>query len=328
MLLLWVIGAVVLALVLFSSTLAVVTILERPKKFDEINNRTTLLPTRPNAFITGANRGIGFQTARKLAQLGCKVIIGCRDVKKGNTAAESIKKDFIEADVSVVALDLSSLKSVETCVNALKGQVGEGNIDLLVNNAGAMVAPSVSADGFDCQYQTNYLGHFALTQWMLDERLFSTNARIINVGSVMYLFASGDLKKTMLSGARGRVMQYCCTKLMNLLFTLELNRRLDSKFQALCVHPGMVATDFIDHFIPRWLRTISTPMLESFQITPEESAHAIVNACLGKSLDGASGVYLNLCDIKAPSTLASSESLAKELWETSQQQITRNNHES
>eukprot|EP00475_Leptophrys_vorax_P036176 TRINITY_DN6062_c0_g1_i5.p1 TRINITY_DN6062_c0_g1~~TRINITY_DN6062_c0_g1_i5.p1 ORF type:complete len:318 (+),score=70.83 TRINITY_DN6062_c0_g1_i5:143-1096(+) len=253
---------------------------------------------------------------------------GCRDVKKGNTAAESIKKDFIEADVSVVALDLSSLKSVETCVNALKGQVGEGNIDLLVNNAGAMVAPSVSADGFDCQYQTNYLGHFALTQWMLDERLFSTNARIINVGSVMYLFASGDLKKTMLSGARGRVMQYCCTKLMNLLFTLELNRRLDSKFQALCVHPGMVATDFIDHFIPRWLRTISTPMLESFQITPEESAHAIVNACLGKSLDGASGVYLNLCDIKAPSTLASSESLAKELWETSQQQITRNNHES
>jgi NAD(P)-dependent dehydrogenase (short-subunit alcohol dehydrogenase family) len=137
--------------------------------------------------VTGANRGIGFQVAKLLGKEQWKVVIACRDKRKGIQAAEEIKQDAGKSvEIVVVQLDLADLASVRNCVEELE-KIG-GKVDCLVNNAGAMLMPEITRDGFEVQYQTNYLGHFALTNWMMKRKLFAKRARIINVSSILHWF--------------------------------------------------------------------------------------------------------------------------------------------
>jgi len=192
------------------------------------------------AVITGANTGLGYETAAALAANGAHVVLAVRNVEKGKQAAARIG-----GDVSVVELDLTSLASARTAADELKSRFD--HLDLLVNNAGVMTTPkSTTADGFELQFGTNHLGHFALTGLLVDHLADVPGARVVTVSSNGHKLLA-DIHFDDLQWERGynRVRAYGQSKLANLLFTYELQRRLADGHPAVAVaaHPGFSSTE-------------------------------------------------------------------------------------
>jgi NAD(P)-dependent dehydrogenase (short-subunit alcohol dehydrogenase family) len=188
--------------------------------------------------VTGASSGIGAATARAMAGAGAKVVLAVRDPAKGKRAAATMI-----GDIEVRPLDLESLASVRAFAAAWTG-----DIDILINNAGIMLVPEArTADGFERQIGTNHLGHFALTNLLLHH---ITN-RIVTVSSNAHARGRLDLDDLNWQTRPYRTSQaYSDSKLANLLFTFELQRRLSasgSRVRALAVHPGMVRTNLFGH---------------------------------------------------------------------------------
>lgn len=189
------------------------------------------------AVVTGANSGIGFAAARELARAGARVVLAVRNRDKGQRAAAEIA-----GDVSVSELDLASLDSVRQFVARF-----DGGLDLLINNAGVMAAPRrITRDGFESHLATNHLGHFALTGLALDHLLATENPRVVTVSSDMH--RGGKLNFDDLQGERkyNRWQAYSNSKLANLLFCFELDRRAraaHSKLKSTAAHPGYAATN-------------------------------------------------------------------------------------
>ncbi|MEI5098254.1 oxidoreductase [Streptomyces sp. PmtG] len=196
------------------------------------------------AVITGANTGLGFETAAALAERGAHVVLAVRDTGKGHEAAERIAARAPKAELTVQRLDLGSLDSVRAAAEELRAR--HDRIDLLINNAGVMWTPqATTADGFELQFGTNHLGHFALTGLLLDRLLAAPGSRVVTVSSDAHRFGSSvnfdDLqseRKYSRTGAYGQ------SKLANLLFAYELQRRLagTSDTVSLAAHPGGAAT--------------------------------------------------------------------------------------
>jgi NAD(P)-dependent dehydrogenase (short-subunit alcohol dehydrogenase family) len=197
------------------------------------------------ALVTGANSGIGFHAARHLAMAGCSVVLGCRDAAKGSAALQRIKQESPTADVELAALDLASLRSVhslaETFLNS--GQP----LDLLINNAGVMAIPTrqITVDGFEKQFGTNHLGHFALTGLLLPAVLAAPSARIVTVASIAHKGAKMQFDDLQYLQNYKPWAPYGQSKLANLLFAFELNRRLSAAGTnaiSVAVHPGLSNT--------------------------------------------------------------------------------------
>ena len=192
------------------------------------------------AVVTGGNAGLGLQIGRVLAGRGAHVVLACRSVEKGKAAAASIG-----GDTAVVRLDLASLASVRSAAEEIRGRYSR--LDLLINNAGVMDIPyQRTADGFELTLATNHLGHFALTGLVLDQLLAAEGSRIVTMSSIAHL--SGRVDFDDLQGERGYrpAAAYGQSKLANLLFTFELDRRLRAagvQTSALAAHPGVVYTD-------------------------------------------------------------------------------------
>ncbi len=192
--------------------------------------------------VTGANTGIGYHTAAVLAFRGAHVVLAVRNLAKGNAALSRIVAASPRADVTLQQLDLSSLDSVRSAADALRAAYPR--IDLLINNAGVMWTPKqVTADGFEMQFGTNHLGHFALTGLMLDRLLGVRGSRVVTVSSLGHrLRASIHFDDLQWEHRYDRIAAYGQSKLANLLFTFELQRRLaahpDAKTVALAAHPG------------------------------------------------------------------------------------------
>lgn len=192
------------------------------------------------AVITGANTGLGFETAKALAEKGAKVVIAVRDTTKGEKAAARIN-----GDVDVQELDLTSLASVHAAADALKSRFDK--IDLLINNAGVMTTPKgTTKDGFELQFGTNHLGHFAFTGLLLDKLLDVEGARVVTVSSNGHKMG-GAIHWDDLQWERSysRMGAYTQSKLANLLFTYELQRRLAPRGKTIAVaaHPGTSTTE-------------------------------------------------------------------------------------
>jgi NAD(P)-dependent dehydrogenase (short-subunit alcohol dehydrogenase family) len=197
------------------------------------------------AVITGANTGIGFHTAAVLADRGARVVLAVRDIGKGRAALSQIRARSPHADVVVQQLDLSSLDSVHAAADALKA--GYSEIDLLINNAGVMFTPEASTkDGFELQLGTNHLGHFALTGLLLKHMLGVDGSRIVTVSSLAHrMQATIDFSDLHSQRSYDPVAAYGRSKLANLLFTYELQRRLaanDCATIAVAAHPGSSRT--------------------------------------------------------------------------------------
>jgi NAD(P)-dependent dehydrogenase (short-subunit alcohol dehydrogenase family) len=201
------------------------------------------------AIVTGANSGIGFETARVLAEKGATVVMACRNLDKANPKADEIRKARPTADVEVMELDLSDLSSVRSFAEALRAK--HSRIDLLINNAGIMVPPyGKTAQGFETQFGVNHLGHFALTGSLLDLITSTPGSRIVTVSSVAHYF--GKIQFSDLNWENGYNAQgaYGQSKLANLLFTYELQRRLQAAGKdtlAVAAHPGWTETSLQEH---------------------------------------------------------------------------------
>ncbi len=208
--------------------------------------------TGRTAVITGANTGLGYETAAALAAKGAHVVLAVRNLDKGNEAAARIADTTPSASVAVQKLDLSSLESVRSAAEELRSNYD--SIDLLVNNAGVMFTPkSTTADGFELQFGTNHLGHFAFTGLLLDRVLAAQGSRVVTVSSVGHRFARNGIRFDDLQWEReySRVGAYGQAKLANLMFTYELQRRLQgTNTIAAAAHPGGSRTELTRNLPP------------------------------------------------------------------------------
>lgn len=197
------------------------------------------------AVVTGANSGLGYETARVLAQHGATVIMACRNAEKAEKAAAEIRALHPTGEVVVMPLDLSDLKSVHAFADEFSATYDR--LDLLINNAGIMVPPlGRTAQGFETQFGVNHLGHFALTARLLGFLERTPGARVVTVSSIAHRFgtvAFGDLNWR--TRRYAPMAAYGQSKLSNLLFTSELQRRLTAAGQdvlAVAAHPGWAST--------------------------------------------------------------------------------------
>ena len=197
------------------------------------------------AVVTGANTGLGFETAQVLAARGASVVLAVRDIEKGKRAAARIAGTAPGADVMVQRLDLTSLDSIRAAAGELRAQ--HPAIDLLINNAGVMFTPrQTTGDGFELQFGTNHLGHFALTGLLLEQMLPVPGSRVVTVSSLAHRIGA-RINFDDLQGERSysRVAAYSQSKLANLMFTYELQRRLSGAGTTIAVaaHPGLASTE-------------------------------------------------------------------------------------
>ncbi|MDJ0852135.1 MAG: oxidoreductase [Myxococcota bacterium] len=195
--------------------------------------------------VTGGNSGIGFESALALARAGARVTLACRSLEKARDASARIRDRVPEARVEEVELDLASLSSIRKCADALLA--ARPTLHVLLNNAGVMAIPyRRTADGFEMQLGTNHLGHFALTGLLLERLLETPGARVVNVSSMAHRF--GRIRWNDLQSERSYLgwAAYGQSKLANLLFTHELQRRLAARGAdaiAVAAHPGYAATN-------------------------------------------------------------------------------------
>jgi NAD(P)-dependent dehydrogenase (short-subunit alcohol dehydrogenase family) len=201
------------------------------------------------AVVTGANSGIGFEAAAVLAQRGARTVLACRDTARGEAAAARIAQAAPGASVCVVPLDLAALDSVRAAAGQILATCQK--VDLLINNAGVMwPAYGTTADGFELQFGTNHLGHFALTGLLLEAMVAVPGSRVVTVSSTGHRV--GRIRFTDLQSERhyGRMAAYAQSKLANLMFTYELQRRLaaaGAPTAALAAHPGVAFTELTRH---------------------------------------------------------------------------------
>jgi len=201
--------------------------------------------TGKTAIVTGANSGLGFEISKTLANHGARVVMACRDESKAKAAADEIRKGNPSADIMVRSLDLASLASIDTFVAEFL--TAETKLDLLINNAGLMaIDESRTVDGFEMQLGVNHLGHFALTAMLMPALLSTPQSRVVSMLSSAHRKGKMDFNDLMFERRPySRWSAYAQSKLANLLFILELNRRLgaSSQTKALAAHPGVANTN-------------------------------------------------------------------------------------
>jgi NAD(P)-dependent dehydrogenase (short-subunit alcohol dehydrogenase family) len=197
-------------------------------------------------FITGANTGIGFEAAKAIAGRGGRVLVGSRNVERGRDAIARINAEHPAADVELIQIDLADLDSVRRAAAIV---AEEPRLDVLINNAGVMWNPkTLTKDGFESQFGINHLGHFALTGLLLPTLEATADSRVVTVSSVGHRLGDGDLFWDDLNAEHEYHprTRYYASKLANLLFTYELDRRLRAKGSstiAVAVHPGGAETE-------------------------------------------------------------------------------------
>lgn len=205
------------------------------------------VPTMKGArvVVTGANSGIGFEAAKVLAGKGANVILACRSEERGRKALQAIEAAHPKATVELRQLDLADLSSVEAFAEGVKRD--HPTLDRLINNAGVMALPlRRTADGFEMQLGTNHLGHFALTVRLLGKLLEADDARIVTVSSMAHRFGRMRWKDPNWQRGYQKWLAYGQSKLANVLFTLELQKRLEkrgAKAIAVACHPGFADTN-------------------------------------------------------------------------------------
>lgn len=274
------------------------------------------------AIVTGANTGIGYETARALARKGAWVILACRDLQKASAAAERIQAEHPSGSVQAQQLDLSDLDSVARFAERFVGE--HDRLDLLINNAGVMVPPaSRTKQGFELQFGTNHLGHFALTAHLLPLLRRTAGARIVVLSSSAHHMGRIDFADLNFDRGYSAWRAYAQSKLANLLFALELQRRLHAAGAEVLVtaaHPGWTATDL--------QRTAGVARLFNpyFAMKPADGALPTLRAATDPT--AAAGEYfgpMGLFEMSGPpvrariNRSARDAAVAARLWTTSEQ---------
>lgn len=242
-------------------------------------------------FITGANTGIGFEAAKVIAGKGGRVLLGCRSLEKGEDALSRMAEAHPGADAALVEIDLGDLASVRKAAEVV---AQEPKLDVLVNNAGVMWNPkTITNDGFESQFGINHLGHFALTGLLVPKLEATPESRIVSVSSNGHRLGGGDLFWDDINADREYHprKRYYASKLANLLFTYELDRRLKAKSSstiAVAVHPGGSDTElgrYVTGAFGMFMRLMQ-PVMRPFMNTAEEGAWPTELAATAPSVEG------------------------------------------
>ena len=244
--------------------------------------------------VTGANSGLGLATSKALAARGARVVMACRDTGRGEQAAAEVRASAPGADVQLRSLDLADLSSVRSFADTVAAE--HDGVDALVNNAGIMMLPTrqETADGFEAQLGTNHLGHFALTGLLLPLLLRRPGSRVVAVSSVAARGGRIDFDDLMAERHYRPSPVYGQSKLANLLFAFELERRLRSHPDAVgadtiavVAHPGVSSTNLlVGAGVPKAVRLVGKVVLQG----PEQGARPQVHAVTGDDVRG--GDYL------------------------------------
>ncbi len=263
------------------------------------------------AVITGANTGIGRVTAEKLAARGAVVILACRSEERTQPVVDGIVAAGGEAHF--VALDLGDLSSVRAAAAQV---IALGKpIDLLINNAGLAGKRGLTKDGFEIAFGTNHLGHFLWTLLLAPHLRPALGTRIVNVASKSHYSAKGidfDAVKRVTTSRAG-LSEYAVSKLANVLFTVELARRLGEKgIHSYSLHPGVVASD-VWREVPALLR----PVIKLFMLSNEDGAKTTLYCATSPDCAQENGKYYDTSRTVTPGKLAQDSELAAALWHKS-----------
>jgi len=274
--------------------------------------------------VTGANTGIGYQTALVLARQGARVLLGCRNRDKCQAAIDSIRALHPDADLDPLALDLGDLSSVRQAAATLLDT--EPHLDVLVNNAGVMVPPrTLTTDGFELQLGVNHLGPFALTGLLLPLLRQTTGARIVNTSSNGHRMGEPDFDDLTAEHSYRPLKRYGASKLANLLHTYELDRRFraqDIPIVSAACHPGGTDTDLSRHVSPLLIAVIR-PLAGWFLNQPPQGAWPTLAAATHPDVHGGQYFGPGWFELSGPATQVDSNArskdpaLARRLWDVS-----------
>lgn len=271
--------------------------------------------------VTGANTGIGRETALTLARKKARVIMACRDMDKCLQARKDIALESRNKHIYCEECDLASQESIRNFAQLVNHR--EERLDLLINNAGVMrCKKSYTKEGIELQLGTNHMGHFLLTLLLLDKLKASAPSRIINVSSTAHRHGRINFSDLNSTQNYDEGQAYAQSKLANIMFTRELAVRLEgSGVTCNAVHPGMVYTDIGRHMSinQSWLaKVLLHPLLWLFLKTPRQGAQTTLYAALSPRLEGVSGKYFSLQLETDVSEAAKDSEAAKRLWAISE----------
>ena len=280
------------------------------------------------AVVTGGNSGLGRATATELARHGARVMLACRDIERGKQAADDIRSRVPDADIEVRHIDLADMTSVREF-----GEGYDGPLHLLVNNAGVMGPPrrQVTAHDFELQFGTNHLGHFVLTGLLLPALLVADDPRVVTVSSVAHHGGTADVLDGNAVGPYRPQRAYANSKLANLLFAFELQRRASAHgvpLTSTAAHPGFSATGLVADpegaGANRLVRAVLPPLVTAFTQSAATGARAILFAATEAEPGSFTGPQ-RLHETRGPigaaeaSVLARDETLARQLWRVSEE---------
>jgi NAD(P)-dependent dehydrogenase (short-subunit alcohol dehydrogenase family) len=240
--------------------------------------------------VTGANSGIGYEAAKAFAHKGAQVILACRSLDKAEAALADLLAELPTAQAEIMPLDLANQASVHQFAAAFKAKYDQ--LDVLVNNAGIMMVPyATTEDGFESQFATNHLGHFALTGLLIDLLLKTPASRVVNVSSAAHRMGKMDFDNLMFEDGNGYspAGAYGRSKLANLLFTYELQRRFKASGAdaiAVAAHPGTSSTNLTGHMADRWYFKIAYPIFEQMVQGADMGALPTIRAAVDPQAKG------------------------------------------
>lgn len=268
--------------------------------------------------VTGANSGIGKVTARELAKRGAKVVMICRNPQRAEAARAEIRAAAPDAEVDLLLADLGELAQVRRVADEYKARYDQ--LHVLVNNAGVYLPRRMTtSEGFESTFAINHLGPFLLTNLLEEVLEASAPARVVNVSSEGHRAGKVDLSD--LNSERGRyrgLRVYCTSKLMNILFSNELSRRMRQKgVTSNALHPGAIASGFAQD--ERGLFKSMMKVARPFLLTTEQGARTQIHLATSPEVEGISGEYWRKSRIAAPSRAARDLQVAGRLWDASRE---------
>lgn len=239
------------------------------------------------AVVTGANTGLGYETALGLARKECKVIMACRNKDKAEKAMAGIRKEVPNADLEFITLDLNSLKSVREFAKVYREKYD--TLDRLINNAGLMIPPLMrTEDGFESQFGVNHLGHFLLTNELFLVIKQTKNARVVSLSSIAHKNGRIHFDDPNWEKSYSKMDAYNQSKVACLMFAYELQRRLNdagSSVISIAAHPGVSDTE-LGRYIPKVLYYVFKPITPLFTHHPKEAAKPTLMAALDENVKG------------------------------------------
>jgi len=291
--------------------------------------------TGKNAIVTGGHSGIGFETVRVLALRGARVWILSRDLKRCEQALIELKQKSKNSEIYCEEMNLSSLASVRNFAeNWNKKQLP---LHILINNAGILACPyAETVDGYELQFATNYLGHFLLTNLLMDRLREGKPSRVINVSSINYAafgIQFDDLtgKNTWYNGSgfatySGPFLAYAQSKTAKILFTIELNERMKGFGNSYALHPGTIITKLVVDALSTYIDSQQLIELISFLATPlfktpSQGSSTQLYLATSPDLEGVGGKYYVSCNEVIPYPHATDPVIAKKLWELSEKMV-------